>query len=73
MFLVFQIIAFDIVPADSKYNKENTCDRQPMFQYRLPRVQISIRERFSKSALLRLTKKFYKSSLMDISQVFCTV
>ena len=32
MFLVFEIIAFDIVPADSKYNKENTCDRQPMFQ-----------------------------------------
>ena len=32
MFLVFEIIAFDIVPADSKYNKENTCDRQRMFQ-----------------------------------------
>ena len=32
MFLVFQIIAFDIVPADSKYNKDNTCDRQLMFQ-----------------------------------------
>ena len=29
--LVFQIIAFDIVPKDSKYNKENTCDRQSMF------------------------------------------
>ena len=27
----FQIIAFDIVPADSKYNKKNTCDPQSMF------------------------------------------
>ena len=32
MFLVFSIIAFDVVPADYKYNKENTCDRQSMFQ-----------------------------------------
>ena len=31
MLLVFSIIAFDIVPADSKYNKENTCNRQSMF------------------------------------------
>ena len=28
MLLIFQIIAFDVVPADSKFNKENTCDRQ---------------------------------------------
>ena len=33
MLLVFYIIAFDVVPADSKYKKENTCDRQSMFQY----------------------------------------
>ena len=32
MVFVFKIIAFDIVPADSKYNKQNTCDRQSMFQ-----------------------------------------
>ena len=32
MFLVFQINAFDIVPADSKYNIENTCNQQPVFQ-----------------------------------------
>ena len=25
------IIAFDTAPADSKYNKENTCDRLSMF------------------------------------------
>ena len=31
MFLVLQIIAFDIVLAVSKYNKENTCDPQAMF------------------------------------------
>ena len=31
-FLVFQIIAVDVVPADKKYNKENTCDRQTMFK-----------------------------------------
>ena len=31
IFLVFQIISFDIVPADSKYNKENTCDQESMF------------------------------------------
>ena len=28
---VFQITAFDIVAAYSKYNKENTCERQSMF------------------------------------------
>ena len=32
MLLIFYIIAFDVVPAASKYNKENTCDRQSMFQ-----------------------------------------
>ena len=32
MFLVFSIVAFDVVPAGSKYNIENTCDRQSMFQ-----------------------------------------
>ena len=31
MFLVFQIIAFDTVPADSKCNKENACDRLSIF------------------------------------------
>ena len=31
MFLFFQIIAFDTVPADSKYKNENTCDRQSIF------------------------------------------
>ena len=31
MFLVFQKIAFDTVPADSKYNKENACDRLSIF------------------------------------------
>ena len=31
MFLVFWIIALDIVTADSKYNKQNICDRQSMF------------------------------------------
>ena len=31
MLLNFQIIAFDTVPADSKYNKDSTCDRQSMF------------------------------------------
>ena len=31
MFLIFYKIAFDIVPSDSKYNRENTCDRQSMF------------------------------------------
>ena len=30
-FLPFQIIAFDTVPADSKYKKENICDSQSMF------------------------------------------
>ena len=29
--LLCWIIAFDTVPADSKYNKENTCDRLSMF------------------------------------------
>ena len=28
---IIQIIAFDIVPAHSKYNEENTCDRESMF------------------------------------------
>ena len=31
MFLVFYIIPFDIVPAHSEYNKENTCDRPSIF------------------------------------------
>ena len=31
MRLVFHIVAFHIVPADTKYNKENTCNRQTMF------------------------------------------
>ena len=31
IFLLFQIIAFEIVRADSKYKKENTCDRQSRF------------------------------------------
>ena len=31
MFLVFKIIAFDIVTADSKYYKDITCHRQSMF------------------------------------------
>ena len=31
MFLLFQIILFVIVLADSKYNIENTSDRQSMF------------------------------------------
>ena len=31
MVLVFQIVAFDIVPADSKYYKENTCHPEIMF------------------------------------------
>ena len=30
-FSVFQITAFDVVPADSKYKKDNNCDRQSMF------------------------------------------
>ena len=28
IFLVFQIIAFDIIPAESTYTQENTCDRE---------------------------------------------
>ena len=31
MFLVVYMTAFDIVPADSKYYKENTCHQQPRF------------------------------------------
>ena len=31
MLLVFQATGFDIVPADSKYYKENTCHRELMF------------------------------------------
>ena len=31
MILVFYRIAFDVVPADFKYYKENTCHRESMF------------------------------------------
>ena len=30
-FLLFKIIAFELVPVNSKYFKENTCHRQSMF------------------------------------------
>ena len=31
IFLAFYVIAYDTVIADSKYNKQYTCDRQSIF------------------------------------------
>ena len=38
--LRFYIIAFELVPANSKYYKENTCHRQTMFKQRAIKYQI---------------------------------
>ena len=55
-FLVFQTIAFELVPANCKYYKENTCHPMSMFQQRVETVQISRTERFPNSVSDRVKK-----------------
>ena len=71
-FLFSEIIALDIVPGNYNCYKENTCHRHSLFLQRVVTVLISLTERFSKLASLRVTKQFDKSTFMEISQVFGT-
>ena len=72
-FFVFEIIAFESGAAVSHSLEQDTCHWQSM-SYETPlRFSILVRGIFSKWVFQRKMKKFDKSALMQISQVFKTL
>ena len=73
VFVVSDIVAFDLVSVKSHYYEENTYHRQSMCSQAVPRFQISLTEIFSNSILLRVIEKHDETSLVQITAVFGTV
>ena len=73
MFLVFNIIAFEQVSRNSNSPEGYTCHCQSICYQATLRVNISLREIFSKSGFLRVMKKQDESGHMHIFQEFKTV
>ena len=71
-FFVFTIIVFEYGAANSHNPEHDTFHPQSIFQQTSLRFQISIKETFPKLFQLRVTKKYDKTSLMPIFQVFAT-
>ena len=72
-FFVLKIIAFESETTNSNNPEQNICHWQSIF-YKTPlRFNISLREIFSKSASLRVMKKYDERSIMHILQEFGTL
>ena len=71
-FLVLKILAFELGKTNSHNPEEDTCHWQSMFYETPLRINISLREIFSKSGSLRLMEKYHQSALMTILQEFGT-
>ena len=68
--LVLNIIAFESGTTNSHNPEKDTCRWQSICYETLLRFNISLREIFSKSSSLRVTKKFDESALMRILKQF---
>ena len=71
-FLVSEIIVSEPIARTSPNYDENACDMQSTFYQRIPRFQISLREIFSNSICLGLTKNQEESAAGQISSVLRT-
>ena len=73
MLLVLKLIAFQSETTNSHNPEQDTCNWQTMYYEKPLRFNISLREIFSKSGSLRVTKKYDESVLMEILQEFGTL
>ena len=73
MLLVLKLIAFQSETTNSHNPEQDTCNWQTMYYEKPLRFNISLREIFSKSGSLRVTKKYDESVLMKILQEFGTL
>ena len=72
MFLVLKVIAFPSETTNSHNPEHDTCNWHSMYYEKPLRINISLREIFSKSGSIRVTKKYDESVLMQILQEFGT-
>ena len=72
-FLLFKIIAFEPGSSNSDNIEEDTCLRQLICYQATLRVNISLREMFSKPDSPRVMKKQDESTPLQILQVFGAV
>ena len=73
MLLVLKLIAFQSETTNSHNPEQDTCNWHTMYDEKPLRFNISLREIFSKSGSLRVTKKYDESVLMEILQEFGTL
>ena len=72
-FLVLKIIAFESERANSHNPEQDTCHWRSMFYEKSLRINISLREKLSKSRSPRVMKKYNENALMQIVQEFGTL
>ena len=68
--LLLKIIAFESGKANSQYPEQDICHSMSMCYETHLRLNISLREIFSKSGSLRLMKKYDENALMPVLQEF---
>ena len=73
MLLVLKLIAFQSETTNSHSPEQDTRNWHSMYYEKPLRFNISLREIFSKSDSLRVTKKYDESVLMEILQEFGTL
>ena len=71
--LVLKIFPFESGAINSHSPEQDTCHWQSMCSEATPGVNISLKEIFSQSGSLGMTKKYDESVLMPILQVFGTL
>ena len=71
--LLFKIIAFEMGSSNSDNMEEDTCLQQSICYQGTLRVNMSLREIFSKPGSLRVMKKQDESTPLQISQVFGSI
>ena len=72
MFFAYEIMAFEIISANSEYCFQNTCHRQLMREQTVLRFHIRLKVTFSNSIYLELTRKEGNSGAVLTSAVFGT-
>ena len=70
---VLKIIAFELGTTNSRNPEKDTCHWKTICYETLLRINISLREIFSKSSSLRVMKKYDENALMLILQEFETL